>query len=172
MHHSRTLRNRIQCVWPLVLVALLWNPSRNYKCSADQRTPQDSANGKGPLFQHRVLVKYHVDKTAGGLINQMLCHIGAFLLAIPLRAEVLLPGALSRSTYDSKWWQQEWHTEPLQSLLNVEDIVRYWRKRGIIVHQVDRPSPRTAHFNKHPSLEMLQSQSGTLADSILTFIRT
>ena len=170
MHHLRTPRSRIQCVWPLLLVALLWNPSRSYKCRAEQSTPQDSASWKGHLSQHRVLVKYHVDKTAGGLINQMLCHIGAFLLAIPLRAEVLLPGALSRRTYDSKWWQQEWRTEPLQSLLNVEDIVRYWQKRGITVHQVDWPSPMTAHLQQALSTGDAYSQSWTLAANVLTFI--
>ena len=130
--------SRRRCVWVALLVALLWDPSQTQRCSAtEQGRPQKSARGKEPLSEHRLLVNYHVDKTAGGLINQMLCHIGAFLLAIPLRAEVLLPGALCRSSYDAKWWQQEWHTKPLQSLLNVEDIVRYWRKRGIIVHQVE-----------------------------------
>lgn len=82
-------------------------------------------------------MRYHVDRTAGGLINQMLCHIGAFLMAIPLRAEILLPSALSRSSYDTKWWQQEWHTKPLQSLLDVDEMIYYWRKRGMVVYQVE-----------------------------------
>ena len=120
-----------------VIVAVLWIHGHKCECSARADLSHFAASGI-PVHTHRVIVKYHVDKTAGGLINQMLCHVGAFLLAVPLKAEILLPGALSRSTFDTKWWQQEWHTQPLQSLLDVEELIRYWRKRGIVIHQVGR----------------------------------
>ncbi len=84
----------------------------------------------------RLIVTYAIDGTAGGLVNQMLCHIGAFMFAVPLHAEIVLPSALSRSTYNSSWWQQEWNSIPLRSLLDVDKLVRYWKWRGILVHEV------------------------------------
>ena len=84
----------------------------------------------------RLIVKYAIDGTAGGLVNQLLCHIGAFMFAVPLNAEIALPSALSRSTYNNSWWQQEWKYRPLRTLLDVDDLVRYWKRRGILVHEV------------------------------------
>ena len=141
---SRSWRQYI-CL--LLLAASLWGSSKIYECSAEQKSPQELPSGEGLPSKHRIIVRYHVDKTAGGLVNQMLCHIGAFLLAIPLRAEILLPGALSRSTYNTKWWQQEWHTEPLQSLLSVDEIIRHWRKRGILIHQVKQKNKSNSAQN-------------------------
>ena len=126
-------RRRVRLV---LVIALLGYITRADTCRVEQKLQQHPRNGKRTSLDHRTVLRYHVDHTAGGLINQILCHIGAFLLAVPLRAEVLLPGALSRSTFDTNWWQQEWHKEPLHSLLNVQDIIAFWRKRGILVHQV------------------------------------
>ena len=128
--------SQMRYVYCALVVALLCISGENLQCSAERRLPQALATGVDPSQKHSVIVRYHVDRTAGGLINQILCHIGAFLLAVPLRAEIMLPDALSRKSFDTKWWQQEWHSEPLQSLLEVEEIIRYWRKRGILVHQV------------------------------------
>ena len=86
--------------------------------------------------EHRVVVRYGIDGSAGGVINQMLCHIGAFMLAVSLRAEIELPNALSRSTYNVSFWQQKWHVEPLSTLLDVDRIVVYWQRQGIAVHKV------------------------------------
>ena len=86
---------------------------------------------------HRVIVLYGVDQTAGGLVNQLLCHVGAFLFAVPLKAEIVLPDdALSRDSYDSPFWQQQWHRRPLGTLLNVERIVQRWHRHGVVVHKV------------------------------------
>ena len=121
-------------LWLAVLAAGLWSTCLK-EISAQERISQGSTTKREPWQEHRVIVRYHIDKTAGGLINQMLCHIGAFLLAIPLRAEVVLPGALSRSTYATKWWQQEWHPEPLDSLLDVKGVIRYWHQHGVVVYE-------------------------------------
>ena len=85
---------------------------------------------------HRVIVTYKIDERAGGLVNQMLCHIGAFLLTLSLRAELVLPQALSRSTFDTAWWQQEWQERPIDTLLDVDRIIRHWRQRGVCIHKV------------------------------------
>ena len=129
---------RRQYVCHALFIVLLWTCGHTLQCSAERGIPQGVMNRWERSLEHRTIVIYHVDKTAGGLVNQLLCHIGAFLLAIPLKADILLPSALSRSTFDTKWWRQEWHTEPLQSLLDVKDMIRYWRRRGIVVHQVEQ----------------------------------
>ena len=85
---------------------------------------------------HRILVRYDIDGSAGGLVNQLLCHVAAFMLAVSLKAEVVLPHALSRSSFNVTWEEQRWQKEPLDTLLEINSIVRYWRHRGIIVHEV------------------------------------
>ena len=86
---------------------------------------------------HHVVVLYSVDQTAGGLVNQLLCHVGAFLFAVPLKAEIVLPNyALSRDSYHSVFWQQQWHRQPLETLLDVERIIQHWHRRGVRVHKV------------------------------------
>ena len=105
-------------------------------CSAMDHT--STAYTKGSAQHHRVIVTYKIDERAGGLVNQMLCHIGAFLLALSLRAEIVLPQALSRSTFDTAWWQQEWQERPIDTLLDVDRIIRHWRRRGVCIHKVDK----------------------------------
>ncbi len=95
---------------------------------------------------HRIIVKYDIDGSAGGLTNQLLCHVAAFMLAVSLKSEILLPHALSRSSFNVTWPEQKWQKEPLDSLLNIGGIVRYWRHRGIIVHKVSCPPACWLHL--------------------------
>ena len=107
---------------------------------------------------HRIVVLYGVDETAGGLVNQLLCHVGAFLFAVPLKAEIVLPDdALSRDSYDSPFWQQQWHRRPLKTLLDVERIVQRWHRHGVIVHKVRNCTLTDRHLRLQPSLHRLMS---------------
>ena len=46
--------------------------------------------------------------TAGGLVNQLLCHVGASPMALRLKAEMaVLDDTLSRDSYNSAFWQQQ-----------------------------------------------------------------
>ena len=115
----------------LIVLALLGSA----RCTAPHGRPESVLRmHRGD--HHRVIVKYDIDGSAGGLINQLLCHVAAFMLAVSLKYEILLPHALSRSSFNVTWEEQRWQKEPLDTLLNIDSIVRYWRHRGIIVHKV------------------------------------
>ena len=106
-------------------------------CVASIREGAEVAQSDARPHGHRVVVLYSIDQTAGGLVNQLLCHVGAFLFAVPLKAEIVLPEyALSRDSYNSAFWEQQWHRQPLGTLLDVERIVHHWHKRGVVVHKV------------------------------------
>ena len=124
------VQKRQQCMC-LVFLALL----ASARCTAPHGRPESVLRmHRGGT--HRIIVKYDIDGSAGGLINQLLCHVAAFMLAVSLEYEILLPHALSRSSFNVTWEEQRWQKEPLDTLLNVDSIVRHWRHRGIIVHKV------------------------------------
>ena len=65
-----------------------------------------------------------------GLVNQMLGHVGAFLLAASLRADIVLHHALSGKIYDIPFWKQEWQKRPFGTLLGVDKMVKHCRRLG------------------------------------------
>ena len=87
----------------------------------------------------RVLLRY---TACTGLINQHYSHIAAFTLSAVLGAELVLPPAVKRDSfahYFSTFKDQNeviWTPAPLDSLLNVEKIIAFWRSRGLIIHRV------------------------------------
>lgn len=87
----------------------------------------------------RVLLRY---TACTGLINQHYSHIAAFSLAAMLGAELVLPPAVCRDSfahYFSVFKEKnevQWSPVPLDSLLDVEGIINYWRPRGLVIHKV------------------------------------
>ena len=70
-------RSRKQCFWITFLIGSL----RFIFVAPNKGFLQQLAGGVEFARERRNMLRYHVDKTAGGVINQMLCHIGAFLSA-------------------------------------------------------------------------------------------
>jgi hypothetical protein len=77
-----------------------------------------------------------------GLINQHYSHIAAFALATVLGAELVLPPAVCRDSfahYFSVFKEKnevQWSPVPLDTLLDVNKVFRYWKKRGMVLHKV------------------------------------
>lgn len=84
-----------------------------------------------------------------GLINQHYSHIAAFSLAAALGAELILPPAVCRDSFahyfsmNREKNEVRWSPVPLESLLDVDAIIDYWRPRGMVVHRTPslRPFP-------------------------------
>lgn len=102
---------------------------------------------EGRLFKRvRVLLRY---TACTGLINQQYSHIAAFTLAAALGAELVLPPAVCRDSfahYFSVYKEKNevrWSPVPLETLLDVEAIIRYWQPRGMVLHRTPslRPFP-------------------------------
>ena len=51
-------------------------------CVANVRDGTQVSQSDARPHAHRVVVIYSIDQTAGGLVNQLLCHVGAFLFAV------------------------------------------------------------------------------------------
>mmetsp|Transcript_9294 Transcript_9294/g.27924 ORF Transcript_9294/g.27924 Transcript_9294/m.27924 type:complete len:628 (+) Transcript_9294:75-1958(+) len=89
----------------------------------------------------RVILRY----TAGtGLINQHYSHVAALVLAELMGAELVLPPAMHRSSFEhifSVFKGQsavKWAFAPLDSLYDVDALVKTWKKRGVVVHKTPR----------------------------------
>ncbi|KAK9810163.1 hypothetical protein WJX72_005905 [[Myrmecia] bisecta] len=86
----------------------------------------------------RVLLRY---TACTGLINQHYSHIAAFSLSAVLGAEIVLPPAVKRDSFAHYFSVYKEHNEvswtpaPLESLLNVDKLVDFWRSRGLTVHR-------------------------------------
>ncbi|KAK9785429.1 hypothetical protein WJX73_009533 [Symbiochloris irregularis] len=111
----------------------------------------------------RVLLRY---TASTGLINQQYSHIAAFALATALGAEIVLPPAVKRDSfahYFSTFKEENevnWTAAPLESLLDVDSIINFWRGRGLPVHKTpslasvpDLTQPETA-FPLYPVDDM------------------
>lgn len=100
---------------------------------------------EGRLYKRiRVLLRY---TACTGLINQHYSHIAAFSLAAMLGAELVLPPAVCRDSfahYFSVFKEKnevQWSPVPLDSLLDVEGIINYWRPRGLVLHKTPQLTP-------------------------------
>jgi hypothetical protein len=90
-----------------------------------------------------------------GLINQMYSHIAAVMLARAMGAELVLPAAMHRDTFNASCGNMTWHVAPPESLLDVEAVKQYWRGQGMLIHTVRahwlpaRASRRQAVLSTH-----------------------
>ena len=90
----------------------------------------------------RVVLRY---TACTGLINQQYSHIAAFALAAVLGAELVLPPAVKRDSFakyfsmDKTQNEVSWTPDDLDTLLDTEKIIRFWKDRGLTVHRVRHP---------------------------------
>ena len=123
---------------------LLYNPElRDIGIASQQQAEQHYVQTgylKGLMYKRlRVLLRY---TACTGLINQHYSHIAAFSLSAVLGAEIVLPPAVKRDSFAHYFSvfkehnEVKWTPAPLDSLLNVDKIVDFWRDRGLTVHRV------------------------------------
>ena len=123
---------------------LLYNPElRDAGISTQQQAEEHYVSigyAQGMIYKRlRVLLRY---TACTGLINQHYSHIAAFSLCAVLGAELVLPPAVKRDSFAHYFSvfkehnEVKWTPAPLESLLNVDKIVEFWRSRGLTVHRV------------------------------------
>ena len=123
---------------------LLYNPELRDKGISTQQQAEDHyvriGYTEGMIYKRlRVLLRY---TACTGLINQHYSHIAAFSLCAVLGAELVLPPAVKRDSFAHYFSvfkehnEVKWTPAPLESLLNVDKIVEFWRGRGLTVHRV------------------------------------
>ncbi|KAK9844459.1 hypothetical protein WJX74_002810 [Apatococcus lobatus] len=92
----------------------------------------------------RVVLRY---TACTGLINQQYSHIAAFALAAVLGAELVLPPAVKRDSFakyfsmDKTQNEVSWTPDHLDTLLDTEKIIRFWKDRGLTVHRTPELLP-------------------------------
>lgn len=96
----------------------------------------------------RVVMRY---TACTGLMNQHYSHIHAFALSAMLGAELVLPPGVRRSSFEDKtslFKEQnvaKWMPVPMESLWDVEYIIKYWKEKGMRVHKVGTREDGTHH---------------------------
>ena len=127
---------------------LLYNPELRDRGVGTQQQAEDHyiriGYTEGMIYKRlRVLLRY---TACTGLINQHYSHIAAFSLCAVLGAELVLPPAVKRDSFAHYFSvfkehnEVKWTPAPLESLLNVDKIIEFWRGRGLTVHRVCHPS--------------------------------
>jgi hypothetical protein len=117
----------------------------------------------------RVIIRYIA---CTGLINQHYSHIAAFSLAATLGAELILPPAVCRDSfghYFSVFKEKNevlWSPVPLDSLLDVDHIIKWWGERGMAVHRA--PSLTPFPDLSQPELAFVQYSQPELDPSLIT----
>jgi len=105
-----------------------------------------------------------------GLFNQMYAHLAAFLLAFYLEADVVLPHALHRDSFESQYSAIEgtnkvqWMVDPVGALLDVDAIKEYHSKDGRMVYMTPSTAPapnctmpeKAYATYKHPGVSLEQ----------------
>ncbi len=138
---------------------LLYNPELRDAGITTQQQAEDhyvrTGYAEGLIYKRlRVLLRY---TACTGLINQHYSHIAAFSLCAVLGAELVLPPAVKRDSFAHYFSvfkehnEVKWTPALLESLLNVDKIVEFWRGRGLTVHRVS-----------HPMLHILDSRKSSL----------
>lgn len=128
---------------------LLYNPELRDAGIGTQQQAEDhyvqTGYANGMIYKRlRVLLRY---TACTGLINQHYSHIAAFSLCAVLGAELVLPPAVKRDSFAHYFSvfkehnEVKWTPAPLESLLNVDKIVEFWRGRGLTVHRVRLTAP-------------------------------
>lgn len=107
---------------------------------------RDNKKDKKKIFgKQRIIVRY---TACTGLINQHYSHIAAFSLSHVLGAELVLPPAVKRDSFEhyfSPFAEQNevlWTPDHLRSLLDVDKIINHWKGKGLILHEVPNLSSR------------------------------
>lgn len=90
----------------------------------------------------RIILRY---MACMGGFNQLYSHVAALTLAAALGADVVLPPALARDSYDRRVDPMhperetvKWHAAAAESLLDVARIAHTWRQLGLEVQSVSR----------------------------------
>ena len=76
---------------------------------------------------------------ATGLVNQLYSDIVAIMLARAMGAELVLPAAIHRDSFNSHMTKMTWRAAPQDNLLDVGALQRYWLSKGMLVHTVNAP---------------------------------
>lgn len=81
-------------------------------------------------------LRYHTggQNKPGGLNNQLLCHLTAMMLALEMGAEVVLAPALKRTAFAAEG--NAWIWEDTATLLDVDQMVAFWKAHGLVIHEV------------------------------------
>jgi hypothetical protein len=72
--------------------------------------------------------------TAGGLTNQLLAHLPAFMIAREVGADVVVAPVVSRSGFTRG--NKEWRMESAETLFDLDKMQAFWRDQGLVVHKV------------------------------------
>ena len=123
---------------------LLYQPELRYSGITTEELAKrhylDFGRAEGRIYKRlRVLLRY---TACTGLINQHYSHIASISLAAVLGAEVVLPPAVKRDSFAHYFStvkennQVAWTPAPLDSLLDVDKVIDFWSRRGLILHQV------------------------------------
>ena len=82
--------------------------------------------------------------------------MSALMLAAATGAEVVLPPAFVRRSFGEKEpGHHTWTPLPLENLLDVEQIISSWQRRGVIVHRVRGAATSNTKF-QHPNAHAVQ----------------
>eukprot|EP01025_Chloroclados_australasicus_P029867 TRINITY_DN2984_c1_g1_i1.p1 TRINITY_DN2984_c1_g1~~TRINITY_DN2984_c1_g1_i1.p1 ORF type:complete len:520 (-),score=-1.73 TRINITY_DN2984_c1_g1_i1:147-1706(-) len=139
-------------------IYLLYYPELKYKGIVDRISAEKHYLQYGWIERRlyrriKVVLRY---TACAGLMNQQYSHISAIALAFAVGAEVVLPCSVKRESFE-----QYFHTDPsknklrwapalLEDLLDVEYIIEYWKKQGLIIHKTP-PLKRPTNF-EHPQI--------------------
>lgn len=82
------------------------------------------------------LAKPGVMMSAVRHLYQVFGHISVTMLAAATGAELILPTAVTRSTFALDEYHTQWTPLPVDRILDVDHIKHFWRQRGILVHEV------------------------------------
>lgn len=102
--------------------------------SDSSKSHQDRANGTfGNL---RVILRY---TACTGLVNQLYCHISAISLARAMEVELVLPPAVKLDAKQSEQNEVKWVSDDLETLLDVDSLIEFWKLKGLRIHKVRLP---------------------------------
>ena len=74
-----------------------------------------------------------------GLTNQIYSHLNALMMAREMGAELVLAPALYRGSFASRMGNVSWAVADIDTIFDLEQMVPYWKNRGVILHQVRTP---------------------------------
>ncbi len=72
-------------------------------------------------------------KVLGGLCNQLYSHLSVLALAATMGAEVIVPPALARESFQQNGG---WLEAPPDALLDLGSMAQHWRAQGVSIHKV------------------------------------
>lgn len=116
----------------------------------------------------RLILRY---TACGGLINQHYAHIAALSLATALGAEVVLPPAFCRDSFGTYFSlkesnQVQWSATPLDMLLDVDNAIKHWAARGLMLHRTPellQPPDVSRPHTAYPSYKASRSEAEYIA---------